>query len=173
MVHADVETQIEVREQAHARDEVGPQAKRVVRLVLDQAADAADALVRCELLEIRPDRGPALKRRVGNQRSDARVGAREPVDIRRLLEILPGIDVDLDPHQRLKRDGAARGIEMRHEVLPIERRPGTHPCVADHARVVEVDVRIDDREIGHEVPLTAVSRRRRRALRRRRECPRS
>ena len=167
------EAQIEVREQAHALDEAGSQAERVVRLVLDQAADAADALVRRELLQVGPDRGAALERRVGDQRLDARVGAREPVDIRRLLEVLPGIDGDLDPHQRLDLARAALVIELRHQARPVEHRLAAHPAIGDHARVVEVHVGVDDREIGHGGRLTAAPRRRRRALRRRRECRRS
>ena len=51
MAHADGEAQIELREQAHALDEIGPQAERVVRLVLDEAPDAADVLVRRELID--------------------------------------------------------------------------------------------------------------------------
>ena len=115
VIYADAEAQIEVREQAHALDEVGSQTGRVIRFVLDQASDAADALVRRELFQVGRDRSAALERLAWATRAPCRGRRARALDARRLLEILPGIDGDLDPHQRLDLALAALIIEMRHQ----------------------------------------------------------
>ena len=128
MVHADAEAQIEVREQAHALDEVGSQTERVVRFVLDQASDAADALVRRELFQVGRDRSAALERRVGDQRLDALVGAREPSTYAASWRYCPG-STATSIHTSASISHAALVIELRHQARPVEHRLAAHPAI--------------------------------------------
>jgi hypothetical protein len=97
---ADVESEVEPRQELHALDETRPQAELGVRLVLEQPADAAAEVVRGELLEVGRDRGAALERGVGDDRLDARIALGQP-RVGGLLQTLSGVGLDLDPDQRL------------------------------------------------------------------------
>ncbi len=149
VLDADVEAQIEARQELHRLDEARLEAEAGLRLDLDQAANAAGDAVGGELFEIRRDRGAVLERGGGDHALDPPVPRREPIDERRFLEVLAGIRPDLDEHDPLDLDRPALAIELGQQPSLIERRLALDPAVADDAGIVEVDVAVDDRKVGH------------------------
>ena len=89
-----------------------------VRLVLDQAAHAANGFELGDPRHLRLDRGAAFQRQAGDGAEHAAVMAGETVDPVRLVEILRHVDVDLDEDEAFDLVGFGRaarssGVQSR------------------------------------------------------------
>ena len=149
VLEADVEGQSVLGEEAQPIEEIRGKADARIGLALDQPPDAAQGAILQQPLQIGLHRGALLQRRVGDHPRQPRILVGQLLHPGRLREMQPLVDRDLREHQPVDHDLGAAAVEVAEVVTPVDLGHPLQPAVAQPARVVEMDVAVDDREAWH------------------------
>ena len=108
-----------------------------------------------QLLEVGGDRGAFLDRCVRHHADQPPVGIGQLLHPGSLVDVLARIDPDLGEHDLVDLDLRPATVEVAEIVALVDLRHALQPGVAEMARVVEVDVAVDDRKARHVASLVA------------------
>ena len=160
MLHADIETEVVLGEQLHAFDEARLQAEIDVRFELDQPADRLHVFHCRKLGQCAFYPSTFLQCHGRNDAPQLRNRFEQSGDPLRLGHLMRLIDPDLHEYDLIDGGLADGGTKIGRQMGPVELRDVVHPRIGEPARVVEMNVSVNDRNAYHpSLPVAVLLRR--------------
>lgn len=158
MEHAQIKREAELREQFHAGDETVAKAPaRLTIVTFDQPAHTTGQSKARVGGKLGLHRLAPLERHRSDDSTQPGLGARLLLDEFHFGQMTAGRHVYFDEHHCFDVHAGRQPIIVFGKMRPIERREGRHPRIGKAPRVVDMKVRVDDRNSGTAAPRSVIA----------------